>query len=259
MYKNSYFLLCIFFCLTIFNAEASESSLDENYKFRILYNNGGYKLIVVDGDEIGSISDSKSRIDEGNFDFSFMFPDNYIGNTNFLYTFELNIGQFELTRQDLFYTQFEEGSMQANYNADLGTNVSGEWYLFTPTLAYNFFKDSYFNIRTGFGLGFGRARYAGDIYLTDNKHLENTLSSSCWDYVHSNKTFEDISNFCSKKSIDSDYSNYGGHYFLDIRTKYIGYILEFYVLTNNREGHLSRIAEENLNKAIQGLYILIPL
>ena len=61
MYKNSYFILCIFFCLTIFNAEASESSLDDNYKFRVLYNSGQYKLIVIDGDEIGSITEKKSN------------------------------------------------------------------------------------------------------------------------------------------------------------------------------------------------------
>lgn len=252
-------ILSIFILFTIFNLEASENSLDDEYKIRILFNSGGYKLIVVDGEEIGSIGDSTNRNTEGNFDFSLMFPDNYIGSSNFLYTFEFNLGQFELTKQDIFFTKFDEGAMYMKYNEDVGTSVSGEWYLFTSTLAYNFFRNSFVNIRTGFGLGFGRARYTGDIYLTDNKHLENTLSSSCWDYTHSNETFEDISNFCSKKSIDSDYSNYGGHYFLDIRTKYVGYVADFSVLTNNREGHLTRIANENLNKVVIGLYVLIPL
>jgi len=252
MYKNSYFILCIFFCLTIFNAEASESSLDDNYKFRVLYNSGQYKLIVIDGDEIGSITEKKSNsFIDGYFDFTFMFPDNYIGKTNFLYTFELNLGQFELTRQELFYTQFENGAMFSKYNADLGTSVSGEWYLFTSTFAYNFFKDSFFNIRTGAGLGFGKARYSGNLYLTDNKNLENTLDSACWDYTHSNDTFEKISEFCSKKSIDSDVSNYGLHYFIDLRSKYVGFMIENFVLTD--------FAEESLNKTVIGLYVLVPL
>ena len=196
MNRKIYLIAVSFFCLIIFNAEASDDSLDDSYKFRVLYNGGQYALIVVDGDEVGSITDKNISMTDGNFDFSLMFPDNYIGKTNFLYTFELNLGQFELTRQELFYTQFENGAMFSKYNADLGTSVSGEWYLFTSTFAYNFFKDSFFNIRTGAGLGFGKARYSGNLYLTDNKNLENTLDSACWDYTHSNDTFEKISEFC---------------------------------------------------------------
>jgi len=260
MYKYIYFILGIFFCLTIFNVEASESSLDDNYKFRVLYNSGQYKLIVIDGDEIGSITEKKSNsFIDGYFDFTFMFPDKYIGKTNFLYTFELNLGQFELTRQDLFYTLFEQGAMSSKYNADLGTSVSGEWYLFTSTLAYNFFRGSFFNIRIGTGLGFGRARYSGNLYLTDNKNLENTLDSTCWDYTHSNETFEKISEFCSKKSIDSDYSGFGVHYFLDIRKKYVGFMIENFALTKNQDRDITRMAEEILNKTLVGLYVLIPL
>jgi len=62
MYKYIYFILGIFFCLTIFNVEASESSLDDNYKFRVLYNSGQYKLIVIDGDEIGSITEKNQTV-----------------------------------------------------------------------------------------------------------------------------------------------------------------------------------------------------
>lgn len=70
-------ILSVFSLFTIFNLEASENSLDDEYKIRILFNSGGYKLIVVDGEEIGSIGDSTNRNTEGNFDFSLMFPDNY--------------------------------------------------------------------------------------------------------------------------------------------------------------------------------------
>ena len=137
---------------------------------------------------------------------------------------------------------------------DLGTSVTGEYLAFYSSLIYSFFRDSFINFRPGLGIGFGQANFQGDYYLTDNKRLTNTLDSECWDYTHTNESFEEISKYCQKSKIQKNLQSLGFHIHLDFRIKYFGLKIDAYVLGEDVEQENA----VNFTNVVQGLYVLVP-
>lgn len=246
--------VCIF-CTTP-HVAANDHSLDESYKLRIVGNVGYKNILILEGDAAASLYDYNkcTPLDGCDYQLSFLFPDTYIGNTNFLYTFSVDAGEFDMNRQNVYFTSMGPNMSFKYGEVDLGTSISGEYLLFNTYVLYNFFRESSINLRLGLGIDVGRASLKGSYYLTDNKELTNTLNSKCWDYTHSNETFEDISNFCEKKSMNHDLRNWGPHFHLDIRFKYFGIFNDASVFGESVNSETSI----NFTKVVQGFYVLIP-
>jgi len=241
-------IVSLFTCLTL---EASESSLDDNYKLQILGNVGYKNLTIRKGDQVAYLADWNkcTPIDGCDYEFSLLFPDNYIGNSNFFYVFSIDAGKFDMNRQ--YVSVYKE--------VDLGTSVTGEYLTFYSTIFYNFFRGSLINLRPGIGIGFGQASFSGDYYLTDtitntNTLGSNTLGSKCWNYTHTNKSFEEISKYCQKNKIQKNLQSFGVDVHLDLRIKYFGIKIDAYLLEENLEQDNSVF----FGYVNQGFYVLIP-
>ena len=161
-----------------------------------------------------------------------------------------------MNRQSVYF-QHSEGSPTFSFKypeVDLGTSVTGEYLTFYSTIIYSFFRDSFINFRPGVGLGFGQANFSGDYYLTDTRKRTNTLNSECWDYTHTNDSFEEISKYCQKSKIQKNLQSLGIHIHLDFRIKYFGFKMDAYTLGED-------IKQENavsFTNVVQGFYFLIP-
>jgi len=248
-------VVSLFTCLTL---EASDASLDNSFKLQILGNAGYKNLLIHRGDAAAYLGDWNkcTYLDGCDIALSLLFPDNYIGNSNFLYVFSINAGNFDMNRQSLFF-QHKERDFNHSFKyreVDLGTSVTGEYLTFYSTIIYNFFRESFINVRPGFGIGFGQANFQGDYYLTDNKMLTNTLDSECWDYTHTNESFEEISKYCQKSKIQKNLQSLGFHIHLDFRIKYFGLKIDAYVLGEDVEQENA----VNFTNVVQGLYVLVP-
>jgi len=254
----SLFTLGVVSLFTCLNLEASENSLDDNYKLQILGNVGMKSLLIHRGDAAAYLADWNkcTPLNGCDYDFSLLFPDNYIGSSNFLYVFSINAGKFDMNRQGIYFKHsLKESNMSFQYpEVDLDTSVTGEYLDFYSTLIYSFFRDSFINFRPGLGIGFGQANFQGDYYLTDNKRLTNTLDSECWDYTHTNESFEEISKYCQKSKIQKNLQSLGIHIHLDFRIKYFGFKIDAYTLGEdiNQENRV------NFTYVVQGLYVLVP-
>ena len=242
----SLFTFCILSFFTCFTLEASDNSLDDNYKLQVLGNVGYKNLTIRKGDEVAYLADWNkcTPIDGCDYEFSLLFPDNYIRSSNFLYVFSINAGKFDMNRQNV----------SGHYEVDLGTSVTGEYITFYSTIFYNFFRGSLINLRPGIGIGFGQANFSGDYYLTDTINNTNTLGSKCWDYTHANNYFEEISKYCQKNKIQKNLQNFGVDVHLDLRIKYFGIKIDVYLL----EEDLEQDNSVNFAHVDQGFYVLIP-
>ena len=255
---NIHSLLIIASCFLILTVEVNADTLDDKYKLEILGNVGMKNLTIRKGDQVAYLADWNkcTPIDGCDYEFSLLFPDNYIGSSNFLYVFSINAGKFDMNRQGIYFKHsLKESNMSFQYpEVDLDTSVTGEYLAFYSTLIYSFFRDSFINFRPGLGIGFGQANFSGDYYLTDNKRLTNTLDSECWDYTHTNDSFEEISKYCQKSRIQEKHQGLGLHIHLDFRIKYFGLKIDAYTLG----GDIDQENFVNFTNVTQGFYVLIP-
>ena len=249
---NIHSLLIIASCFLILTVEVNADTLDDKYKLEILGNVGMKNLTIRKGDQVAYLADWNkcTPIDGCDYEFSLLFPDNYIGSSNFLYVFSINAGKFDMNRQNVSGVYYE---------VDLGTSVTGEYLTFYSTIFYNFFRGSLINLRPGIGIGFGQASFSGDYYLTDtitntNTLGSNTLGSKCWNYTHTNKSFEEISKYCQKNKIQKNLQSLGFSIHLDLRIKYFGIKIDAYLLEENLEQDNSVF----FGYVNQGFYVLIP-
>ena len=249
---NIHSLLIIASCFLILTVEVNADTLDDKYKLQILGNVGYKNLTIRKGDQVAYLADWNkcTPIDGCDYEFSLLFPDNYIGSSNFLYVFSINAGKFDMNRQNVSGVYYE---------VDLGTSVTGEYLTFYSTIFYNFFRGSLINLRPGIGIGFGQASFSGDYYLTDtitntNTLGSNTLGSKCWNYTHTNKSFEEISKYCQKNKIQKNLQSFGVDVHLDLRIKYFGIKIDAYLLEENLEQDNSVF----FGYVNQGFYVLIP-
>jgi len=260
-------VLIIASCFLILTMEISADTLDDKYKLQILGNLGYTNLLIHRGDAAAYLTTDwkncspwwlfvTAPMNDGCVKFSLLFPDNYIGSSNFLYVFSLNAGNFNLNRQGVYF-QHSLGESNRSFKyapVDLDTSVTGNYATFYSTLIYSFFRDSLINFRPGLGIGFGQVIFSGDYYLTDNKRLTNTLDSECWDYTHTNESFEEISKYCQKSKIQKNLQSFGFHIHLDFRIKHFGLKIDAYQLGGD-------IEKENFigfTNVFQGLYVLVP-
>ena len=254
----SLFTLGIVSFFTCFTLEASENSLDNSYKLQVLGNVGYKNLTIRKGDEVAYLADWNkcTPINGCDYEFSLLFPDNYIGSSNFLYVFSINAGSFDMNRQGVYF-QHSEGSSTFSFKypeVDLGTSVTGEYLTFYSTIIYNFFRGSLINFRPGIGVGFGQAIFTGDYYLTDTRTRTNTLNSECWNYTHTNESFGEISKYCQKNKIQKNLQSFGFDIHLDFRIKYFGLKIDAYLLGED----IKQENAVNFTDVAQGLYVLIP-
>jgi len=252
--------ICLLVCLHSLLGQV-ESSLDDQFKLRILGNAGYHGLLVTDGDEVGRIAkyNKCTPLDGCDYDFTLLFPDNYIGDSDFLYTFDLNVGNLELDSHNIYLTYCCESYSFKYHEVDLDTLITGEYSLLTFSIAYNIFRNRILNIRPSFGLGIGYSRLSGTIYMTDNLKYYNTLNSKCWDYTHTNESFSEITKYCDAKKIDTNFFGIGGHISIDFRIKYFGLMWEIFILTDNKDFiDPFKTADYNIGNANIGFYGLIP-
>ena len=255
---NIHSLLIIASYFLILTVEVNADTLDDNYKLQVLGNVGYKNLLIHRGDAAAYLADWNkcTPLNGCDLELSVLFPDNYIGQSNFLYVFSVSAGIFDMNRQGLYFKHsLGESNMSFQYpEVDLGTSVTGEYLAFYSTLIYSFFRDSFINFRPGLGIGFGQAIFSGDYYLTDNKRLTNTLDSECWDYTHTNESFEEISKYCQKSKIQKNLQSLGIHIHLDFRIKYFGFKIDAYTLGED----IKQENAVNFTHVNQGLYVLIP-
>ena len=238
--------------------EINADTLDDNYKLQIMGNVGYENLTIRKGNEVAYLADRNkcTPLDGCDGMLSLLFPDNYIGNSNFLYVFSINAGNFDMNRQGVFF-QHKEGSPTFSFKypeVDLGTSVTGEYLTFYSTIIYNFFRGGFINFRPGIGIGLGQATFTGDYYLTDTRSRTNTLNSECWDYTHTNDSFEEISKYCQKSKIEKHLQSLGFNIHLDFRIKYFGLKIDAYQLGED----IKQENAVNFTYVVQGLYVLIP-
>jgi len=255
---NIHSLLIIASYFLILTVEVNADTLDDNYKLQVLGNVGYKNLLIHRGDAAAYLADWNkcTPLNGCDLELSVLFPDNYIGQSNFLYVFSVSAGVFDMNRQGLYFKHsLGESNMSFQYpEVDLGTSVTGEYLAFYSTLIYSFFRDSFINFRPGLGIGFGQAIFSGDYYLTDNKRLSNTLNSKCWDYTHTNDSFEEISKYCQKSKIQKNLQSLGFHIHLDFRIKYFGLKIDAYQLGED----IHQENSVNFTNVVQGLYVLVP-
>jgi len=255
--KIHYFLIIASFFLML-TMEINADTLDDKYKIEVLGNVGYKNLLIHRGDAAAYLADWNkcNPLDGCDIALSLLFPDNYIGQSNFLYVFSISAGVFDMNRQGIYFKHsLGEPNMSFQYpEVDLGTSVTGEYLAFYSSLIYSFFRDSFINFRPGLGIGFGQAIFSGDYYLTDNKRLSNTLNSECWDYTHTNDSFEEISKYCQKSRIQEKHQGLGLHIHLDFRIKYFGLKIDAYTLG----GDIDQENFVNFTNVTQGFYVLIP-
>jgi len=255
---NIHSLLIIASCFLILTVEVNADTLDDKYKLQIIGNVGYKNLTIRKGDEVAYLADWNkcTPLDGCDIALSLLSPDNYIGSSNFLYVFSINAGNFDMNRQGVFF-QHKEGSSTFSFKypeVDLGTSVTGEYLTFYSTIIYNFFRGSFINFRPGIGIGVGQADFSGDYYLTDTRNRTNTLNSECWDYTHTNDSFEEISKYCQKSKIEKHLQSFGFNIHLDFRIKYFGLKIDAYQLGED----IHQENSVNFTNVVQGLYVLVP-
>ncbi len=166
MKSLSIFALSLLLFSTLLQAEEAESP---SFKARLYdyWVNGASITLGVGVRETGAtitrLSDGASgklvqRNEEAYF-LSYKTRPRYFDNSNFGYSWMLNLSSFDMQQQEVAKEQYQ----------DLGTRISGAFAYVVPTFFYNWgnnYKDNF--VRAGIGLGLGLAVLSGDIILTDS-------------------------------------------------------------------------------------------
>jgi len=88
-----------------------------------------------------------------------------------------------------------------NSDENLGTEIQGQMIYATPTIYYQFFRNSPLSVVLGLGVGAAFVQAKGTMYITD-KFAESTSDvNACSEYLANSDSKENVSDYCEKVNI----------------------------------------------------------
>lgn len=201
MYKLSFLIvLMLLFQISnnLFSAELKPST-------RIGFNlNGGVNIDYYTEDD--RVANSHQGWE--NFDLSHLYLVLFAQNSNIIGGLDWGIKygyhSFHNKRQKI---GLDEGTSKNsdlksfNGEDDLGTEMQGQLIYATPTIYYQFFRNSPLSVVLGLGVGAAFIQAKGSMYITD-KFAESTSDvSACSEYLANNDSKENVGDYCEKVNI----------------------------------------------------------